>query len=225
LGVFFRSGDVMFVPSPPGGRGRLSFSLVGSMAVHFAVLLVLCIRPTPIFVHPALIAHGERGTSPLIYFATPGPDQVLVARQAKPRPARITLPVPAVKHVNAKVTSQKATEPQNSETVSATTSGSPFSSDLNGYATGPDVRPAIETTLLDPPVSRAEIPSGLEGDVIVEITIDEQGNVIGAKLLKGIGHGIDEKILATVQNWHYRPATKDGVPIPSKYDARWHYRG
>ena len=148
-----------------------------------------------------------------------------MAKQARPRHAQITLPAPVVKQFNAKVTSQKATEPQNSEVVSSTTSGSPFSSDLNGYATGPDVRPAIETTLIDPPVSKTEIPAGVEGDVIVEITIDEQGNVTGAKLLKGIGFGIDEKILATVHNWHYRPATKDGVPIPSKYDARWHYRG
>ncbi|HEY6249110.1 MAG TPA: TonB family protein [Candidatus Angelobacter sp.] len=215
----------MFEHSPPKGRGRWSLSVTGSVAVHFAVLMVLCLRPTPIFVQPALIAHGDRGESPLVYFATPGPEEVLVAKQARPRVAQITLPVPVVKQFNAKVTSQKATEPQSSETVSATTSGSPFSSDLNGYARGPDVRPAIEITLLDPPVSKAEIPPGVEGDVIVEITIDEQGNVIGAKLLKGLVDGIDEKILATVHNWHYRPATKDGVPIPSKYDARWHYRG
>lgn len=161
----------------------------------------------------------------LIYFATPGEQEVLVARQARPRPAQITLPVLRVKQFNAKVTSQKATEPQNAESVSANASGSPFSSDLNGYATGPDVRPAIEITLSDPPVSKAEIPPGVEGDVIVEVTIDEQGNVIAVKLLKGLGDGIDDKILATVRNWHYRPATKDGVPIPSRQDAHWHYRG
>jgi TonB family protein len=215
----------MFLHSPPRANGRSSFALVSSVVVHVLVIAVLCLRPTPIFVQPALIAHGDRGESPLIYLATPGPNEVLVATHAKPRPARITLQVPAVKQFNAKVTSQNATEPQNAEAVSATTSGSPFGSDLNGYATGPDVRPAIEITLLDPPVSKAAIPSCVEGDVIVEITIDEQGNVIGAKLLKGLGDGIDEKVLATVRNWHYRPATKDGIPIPSKYDARWHYRG
>lgn len=215
----------MFEYSPPARQRGFSLALAGSIAVHGAILLVLCIRPAPIFVQPSLTAHGYRGTSPIVYFATPGPQEVLVAKHPRPRLAQLTLPVPVVKQFNAKVTSQKATEPQSSEEVSSTTSGSPFSSDLNGYATGPDVRPAIETTLLDPPVSKAEIPSGVEGDVIVEITIDEHGNVTGAKLLKGIGYGIDEKILATVQNWHYRPATKDGVPIPSKYDARWHYRG
>ena len=215
----------MFEYSPPASQRRFNFALTGSVAVHCAVLLVLCVRPAPIFIQPSLTAHGYRGTSPIIYLATPGPQEVLVAKQARPRHAQITFPAPVVKQFNAKVTSQKATEPQNSEVVSSTTSGSPFSSDLNGYATGPDVRPAIETTLIDPPVSKAEIPAGIEGDVIVEVTIDEQGNVTGAKLLKGIGFGIDEKILATVHNWHYRPATKDGVPIPSKYDARWHYRG
>lgn len=215
----------MFELSPAKGRGRWSISATCSVAVHFAVLVVLCLRPTPIFVQPALIAHGDRGQSPLIYLAAPGPEEVLVAKQAKPRPAQITLPVPAVKQFNAKVTSQKATEPQNTETVSATTSGSPFGSDLNGYATGPDVRPAIEQSLVDPQF-RVDVPSGVDGDVIVEVTIDEHGGVIATKLLKGVGFGIDEKILATVRSyWHYTPATKDGVPIPSKQDARWHVHG
>jgi len=200
--------------------------LTGSVAAHFLVLVALSLRPTPIFVKPSLTAHGYRGTSTILYFAKPGPQEVLVARQSRPKTAPLYSPVRINREVNARVTSEKNARPQNSEMVSSTTSGSPYSSDLNGYATGADVRPAIEISLVDPPVSKSEIPAGVEGDVIVEITIDEQGNVIGAKLLKGLGYGIDEKILATVlNNWHYRPATRDGVPIPSKYDARWHFRG
>lgn len=216
----------MFVYPRRSSHYRLSLSLAGSVAVHCAILLVLCLRPTPIFVQPSLLAHGNRGTSTILYFSPPGPQEVLVAKQARPRPAQLHLPVPVVRQANAKVTSQRDTPPQNSEEISSTPSGSPYSSDLNGYATGPDVRPAIETSLVDPPVSRSEIPPGVEGDVIVEATIDAQGYVIGTKLLKGVGYGIDEKCIATVQNyWHYRPATKYGVPIPSKQDARWHYRG
>ncbi|HEY6969878.1 MAG TPA: energy transducer TonB [Candidatus Angelobacter sp.] len=216
----------MFEHPKQPGRARLGFSQIGSIAVHVVVLALLCLRPAPIFVKPAIIAHGERGTSPLIYLAAPGEQEVLVAKQSKPRPAQIHLPVPVKKEFNAKVNSEKDAAPQNAETVSSTTSGSPESSDLNGVTMEPGVKPAIEVTLVDPPVRRSDIPPGVEGDVVVEITIDEQGNVIGAKLLKGLGPGIDEKIIATVlNNWHYRPATKYGVPIPSKYDAHWHFRG
>jgi TonB family protein len=207
------------------GRGQRNLSLVGSVAVHSLVLLALCLRPSPIFVKPLLIAHGDRGLTPLLYFAPQGLDQNLVAPAPKSATARIHLRVQERLEFNAKVTSQKDAKPENSESVSAVTAGSPHSSDLFGFTLGAGISPAIETTLLDPPVLRSEIPPGVEGDVIVEITIDEQGYVIGTRLLKGLGYGIDEKIIATVRNWHYRPATKDGVPIPSKYDAHWHFRG
>lgn len=206
-------------------RSRLSLSLAGSVVVHSVVLWLLCLRPAPIFVKPVLIANGKRGESMVLYFTPPGNQQTLVAERSKHVTAKLYLPVKAKTKFNARITNQKDVQPQNPDPVSAVSAGSPNSSDLYGSITGADVRPAIETTLLDPPVSRAEIPAGVEGDVVVEITIDEQGYVTSAKLLKGLGYGIDEKIMATVRNWHYRPATRDGVPIPSKYDAHWHFRG
>jgi TonB family protein len=215
----------MFACSQPPGRKGSNLSLMGSLALHGAILWVLCLRPAPIFVRPAIIAHGHRGPSTVLYFTPPGNQQTLVAERPKHVSARLYLPAKPRTKFNARITNQKDVPPQNIEPASPVAAGSPNSSDLYGDTTGADIRPAIETTLLDPNVSRAEIPSGIEGDVIVEITIDEQGDVTGTRLLKGFGYGIDEKILATVRNWHYRPATRDGVPIPSKYDAHWHFRG
>lgn len=215
----------MFASSQQPGRQRQKLSLTGSVAVHAVVLWVICLRPAAIFVHPVLIAHGDRGASNVLYFAAAGNQQILAAPRSKHVSARLYLPVKKAIKANAKITDQKDVQPKNSDPISTASAGSPTSSDLWGATSGADVRPAIETTLLDPPVSKAEIPAGVEGDVIIEITIDDQGTVTGTKLLKSIGYGIDEKILATVRNWHYRPATRDGVPIPSKYDARWHFRG
>lgn len=215
----------MFVSSEQPGRQRQKLSLIGSVAVHAVILWVICLRPAAIFVHPVLIAHGDRGATHVVYFTAPGSQQILVAPRSRHAPARLYLPVKKETKFNAKITEQKDVPPKNNDAISAASAGSPSSSDLWGATSGADVRPAIETTLLDPPVSKAEIPAGVEGDVIVEITIDEQGAVTGTKLLKAFGYGIDEKILATVRNWHYQPATRDGVPIPSKYDARWHFRG
>jgi outer membrane biosynthesis protein TonB len=47
--------------------------------------------------------------------------------------------------------------------------------------------------------------------------------VVEEKLLQGIGPGIDERVLAAVRDWHFRPATRNGVAIPFKYDARFHF--
>lgn len=215
----------MFGFSQRPSRARWNLSAIASVAIHGLVLWVLCLRPAPIFVKPSLIANGQRGSSTVLYFTPPGNQDTLVAERSPHTPARLYLPVKEKTRFNAKITNQKNVEPQNPEPVSSVSAGSPNSSDLYGSTTGADVRPAIEITLLDPPISRSEIPPGLEGDVIVEITIDEQGYVTATKLLKGLGNGIDEKILATARNWHYRPATRDGVPIPSKQDAHWHFRG
>jgi protein TonB len=57
----------------------------------------------------------------------------------------------------------------------------------------------------------------------VEVTIDSAGVVIETKLLKAIGYGIEEKVIAAVQRWRFRPATRDGSPIPSKQDVHFHF--
>ena len=41
--------------------------------------------------------------------------------------------------------------------------------------TGDEVVPAFPDVYPDPPVSRGDLPSGVQGDVIVEVTIDPQG--------------------------------------------------
>ena len=72
-------------------------------------------------------------------------------------------------------------------------------------------------------MARADLPAGVEGDVIVEVTIDAQGNVVETKLLQGIGYGIEQKVLAVLQRWHFRPATRDGVTISSQHIVHFHY--
>ena len=66
-------------------------------------------------------------------------------------------------------------------------------------------------------------PSGVEGDVIVEVTIDAQGNVVEMKLLQGIGYDVEQKVLAVLQRWHFRPAMRDGVTIASQHIVHFHY--
>ncbi len=101
--------------------------------------------------------------------------------------------------------------------------GSPFGSLELGPANGHEVRPALPIVFPEPMVSRADIPPGVQGDVVVEVTIDAEGNVIGTKILASLGYGIEEKVLAALQNWRFRPATRDNVPIPSQHNVYFHY--
>ena len=83
--------------------------------------------------------------------------------------------------------------------------------------------PALPQVFPDPPVARSELPPGVSGDVIVEVTIDEQGNVTGLKLTQGIGYGVDEKVLAVLRQWRFRPATRNGYNIASQHLVHFHY--
>jgi TonB family protein len=94
---------------------------------------------------------------------------------------------------------------------------------IDGPITGHEVHVAYPVIYPDPPVERSELPRDLIGDVVIEVTIDSQGNVVETKIVQAIGHGIDEKIEATLRRWRYAPATLDGTPVASRHDVHFHF--
>jgi len=54
---------------------------------------------------------------------------------------------------------------------------------------------------------------GLEGKVIVEAVIDENGNVIDTKVIKRLGGGLDEESLHAVQATKFSPGLQRGKPV------------
>jgi len=53
----------------------------------------------------------------------------------------------------------------------------------------------------------------LQGVVIVEATIDRQGNVVDTKLLKDPGLGCGAAVVEALRSWKYRPATFNDRPV------------
>jgi len=59
------------------------------------------------------------------------------------------------------------------------------------------------------------LPRGLERqrfEATLEIVIDENGDVIGARLLEPLHPSYDAQLVRAALSWKYRPARKDGVP-------------
>lgn len=67
------------------------------------------------------------------------------------------------------------------------------------------------------------LPHGAAGDVILDIVIDAQGNIAGIKLAHGLNPSIDDTVIATVRQWNFAPATRDGQPVPSEQEILFHY--
>lgn len=51
------------------------------------------------------------------------------------------------------------------------------------------------------------------GVVVLQIVVDAQGNVVDAKINRGLGFGLDEKAIEAVRRWKFKPGYKDGMPV------------
>ena len=54
---------------------------------------------------------------------------------------------------------------------------------------------------------------GVEGTPVVELWIDEKGNVIDVAIVESAGAMLDGAVLEAVTSWRFSPATVQGVPV------------
>jgi TonB family protein len=195
-----------------------------SVAAHLALLCVIVFYAGPVIdIRPDWLAHGDSDhTYKLTYIP---PDDF--SPQTPPDAAKLIYPrQPTKPRVSPKFKFRKPPEDIVADADAAdhnSHAGSPLGTVLDGPITGHEVHVAYPVVYPNPPVDRAELPRDLVGDVVVEVTIDAQGNVVETKIVQAIGHGIDEKIEATLRLWHYQPATLDGTPVASRHDVHFHF--
>jgi hypothetical protein len=213
---------------------RQRWLLMGSIAFHSAILAFLLREPEAILLNPRSVAIGHNGTSVTrLYWATKSADKsrhsssdtateryrhqrfgpqslVFTAQQEaqfrKPLPRAVT-----EKHDNSA-----------SQTLSAVghgvQAGLPYGTLQRGQLYGEELMPALPTRTSDPVVYPWQLPA-VAGNEVIEITIDERGEIVKKTVLQSLGPDIDSKCLAALDNWHFQPATRNGSPIPSKQDA------
>ena len=197
------SGVNMF-SFPETRSKRRGASLLLSLLIH-CVIAFLWLYRAPIFVKPTSAAAGAHGTSEVVtYFPSPQENKPAV----KKSPLRY----------QAKAVLAQEKPPKSMPAV-----GTEFGS--VGSTSGTEARPALPVLFPDPAIFPWQLPNGLTGDVIVEVTIDDQGAVTDTRLLQSLKPDIDQKVVATVRNWRFRPATVDGVAISSRQDVHFHYPG
>ena len=65
--------------------------------------------------------------------------------------------------------------------------------------------------------------SGLQADVVLKLTVDRDGNVTKADVAEPAGNGFDEAAKAAALKFKFKPATRDGVPIPVVIPYRYSF--
>jgi TonB family protein len=229
----------MFAQLNPATASRQRFLWI-SLAVHAVLLAWLLHEPEALLINPVSVALGHNGRSVTrLYWASKSADDSMHSSsdsateryrhqrlaQAKTRwqtpseRAKLTAPSP--------LAPTAAEDNSKTQTLSAAghgvQAGLPYGTLNRGQLYGEEVRPALPVTTSDPVAYPWELPAS-EGNVVVEITIDERGEIVSKTVLQSLGSKLDEKVLVALDNWHFHPATRNGAPIPSKQDAIFHFR-
>jgi TonB family protein len=211
---------------PTGPWLRRYRAVTASVATHVALLAIIVFHhPKPIDITPTWLAWGNSEHSYKITYLPPSENPVEEAKLLLPaskvkkssmrRPAEAKKPSAEQEHHQLDANADAGTE--------NTKAGSMLGTVVDGPISGHEVHVAFPVVYPDPPVDRAGLPRDLVGDVVIEVTIDSEGNVVETKIVQAIGHGIDEKIEATLRRWHYQPATLDGTPVASHHDVHFHF--
>ena len=77
------------------------------------------------------------------------------------------------------------------------------------------LRPAYQDS-----AARAEA----EATVDVQIELDTEGEVSRVEVVRWAGFGLDEAAVNTVRQLHFRPAMRNGVPVPMRVLLRYNFR-
>jgi TonB family protein len=195
-----------------------------SVAAHLALLALIAFHTSrAIDLSSTSLAFGESArTYKLVYFPPSADSETAPQKDSLIFSSRLTKPKPRPQLTKRNTERQPVVNNADAGDRNSQ-AGSPLGTMIDGPITGHEVHVAYPVVYPDPPVERSALPRDLIGDVVIEVTIDPQGNVVATKIVQAIGHGIDEKIEATLRRWHYQPATLDGTPVASRHDVHFHF--
>jgi TonB family protein len=225
----------MFAQLNPATARRERWLRGGTIALHGALLAWLLHSPEPLLLQLNTVAVGRNGTSlTRLYWPSKTVDNSKHSssdsatqkyqhqRLGQNKLTYIKPPEMAKSAQQDQPTHAKEEDASKTQTLSALGHGAPagalYGTMNRGPLFGDEIRPALPTATSDPVVYPWQLPN-IPGNEVIEITIDERGEITSKKVLVSLGSDIDDKCLAALEGWHFHPATRNGAPIPSKQDA------
>jgi len=106
--------------------------------------------------------------------------------------------------------------------AAAATPGSSTNASNDALGEG-DISIALMQFFPDPRPDLSRLPHGSRGDVVLEAVIDAGGRIAQLTIKQGLGYGVDESVIATVQQWTFHPAMRAGKPVASQQEFHFHY--
>jgi len=82
------------------------------------------------------------------------------------------------------------------------------------YRVGNGVTSPIPIYRPEPEYSEEARKAKYQGEVVLSVVIDAKGLPTQIQVLHSLGLGLDEQAMKAVQQWRFKPGTKDGKPVP-----------
>lgn len=90
----------------------------------------------------------------------------------------------------------------------------PVEEDSGPVEVGNGVLPPEKVFAPFPQYTEAARRARIQGVVVLRTTIDVEGNVVDAEVIKPLAMGLDQAALEAVRQWKFRPATRSSRPVP-----------
>ena len=90
---------------------------------------------------------------------------------------------------------------------------------MEAVAITDDITPPRLSEVANPYYTPEARKKKIEGTVTLAIVVNQKGDVTDAKVVKGLGYGLDENAIVAVKEWKYTPTEKDGEPIAVKMEV------
>lgn len=91
---------------------------------------------------------------------------------------------------------------------------------LEPLVTGRDVAPTVSEYTTPPLYSDEARRNGIEGVVVAQANIDATGRVSAARLVRGLGFGLDQNALVALRQWQFHAGTRRGMATPMNVELQ-----
>jgi TonB family protein len=170
---------------------------------------------------PEIAQHDSSNTvSPSnIYVSAPPvkvPSNTVVASAAPPRPLTPDRTEPSHDSVDTRIFGTRRHYSMRLSMPNLTSSSGSWSirfAELNATHGGADLSAPEAITKVDPAYPQDLMHDRVEGTVVLYAVIHADGSVGDVKVLEGFDDRLNENARKALEQWRFRPGTKDGMPV------------
>lgn len=212
-------GLIEFAYEELGGDGDnqpLKMAWIVALVFHFALFVIVF----PEMGTTMQMEEKEEATVIKRYKPPEPPKQQPKKKVVKRRTAKVPIPDPTPDEPEPIVSEEEDVvfvedefDPTSTDIVVGAPSGPPVQ-DKGPMRVGGEVEAPQKIKDVNPQYPDLARRARLEGVVILEATIDTEGNVVDLSVLRGLGLGLDQAAIDAVSQWKYRPTYYNGRPVP-----------